>query len=95
MTSDANAINMGQYNSSFNQRIHASNTLTGKDIDLLDNDYFEVNVYSVNETSNKFWRDPAIQAVKCSAYQEEKTKGYKKGGVCLGNRDKINLKANW
>ena len=50
---------MGKFNTSFNQRFFATNTATKNKIDLLDNDYFELNIYRVNET-NKYWRDPAI-----------------------------------
>lgn len=31
----------------------------------------------------------------CSAEEEFKTKSAKKVGACLGNRDRINLRANW
>lgn len=52
-------INMGSYNDSFNFRLWAKDAESGKEIDLIDNDYFELIAWRVNETK-KFWRDPTI-----------------------------------
>ena len=41
---------MGKYNNSFNQRLWAKDTRSGKEIDLIDNDYFDVFAYRVNES---------------------------------------------
>lgn len=95
--SDDGAVNMGKYNDSFNFQFWAKDTVTGKQIDLIDNDYFEISAFRVNETTKKAqFRDPAIQFVHCPEHLAARMKsGSKKKGACFGGRDSINMKANW
>ena len=67
---------MGQANNSFNFRLWAKDTDSGEQIDLIDNDYFELIAYRANETK-KYWRDPDIQFVHCPPNLEDKTRNYK------------------
>lgn len=94
---DKGAVNMGKFNDSFNFQLWAKNSLTDEQVDLIDNDYFELSAYRVNETTKKaHFRDPQIQFVHCPENLSRKMKsGKKEKGACIGGRDSIDLKANW
>ena len=40
------------------------NSETSEYFDMIDNDYFELNIYLVNETK-KYYRDPDIKFIHC------------------------------
>ena len=86
---------MKKYGDTLNFRLWAKDTSTNIPLDLVDNDYFNILIYTVDD-KNGFNKDPAIQVTYCSKEQEEYTflRGKDKS-ACVGGLDKINLKANW
>lgn len=85
-------INMGEYNDSLMFNLYAVDTVTKETIDLIDNDYFELRAYLKDE-STPYKYHPDVQFVRCP--EEQKLSKSMKNLVCIGNRNKIDLRANW
>ena len=52
-------INLGEYKKSFNFNLYALDTVTGKPVDLMDNDFVSLKAYR-KTAETKYFEDPKL-----------------------------------